>query len=242
MSTPGTTPDVRLGIFEGPVELLLWLVRRNELDVFDVPIGRLTDDFLTFVRSARNLNLESVSDFLVMSGILVRLKMRALLPRPKEEDLATPTISLDQILDEFRRYQEAARGLAVRETERRRFYPRPGGTIPKAQAAEREELSVLTAAFRRLLERAKPDRVVEVAPRKIRFEDILADLRRLLRRKGRVAFEDALKGGTITELVVMFIAVLELVRLNEITIAQEEQFGTIALVARTDPAPEPEAD
>lgn len=236
MNPPGTTPDVRLGIFEGPVELLLWLVRRNELDVFDVPIGRLTDDFLAFVRSARNLNLESVSDFLVMSGILVRLKMRALLPRPKEEDLAAPTISLDQILDEFRRYQEAARSLADRETERRRFYPRPGGTVPKAPAAEREELSVLTAAFRRLLERAKPDRVVEVAPRKIRFEDILSDLRRLIRRKGRVAFEDALKGGTITELVVMFIAVLELVRLNEITIAQEEQFGTIALVARTRPA------
>ena len=242
MNPPGTTPDVRLGIFEGPVELLLWLVRRNELDVFDVPIGRLTDDFLAFVRSARTLNLESVSDFLVMSGILVRLKMRALLPRPKEEDLATPTISLDQILDEFRRYQEAARGLADRETERRRFYPRPGGTIPKAPAADREELSVLTAAFRRLLERAKPERVVEVAPRKIRFEDILADLRRLLRRKGRVAFEDALKGGTITELIVMFIAVLELGRLNEITIAQEEQFGTIALVAQTHPAPGPGSD
>jgi segregation and condensation protein A len=233
-------PDVRLETFEGPVELLLYLVRKNELDVLDVPIGRLTDDFLGFVRSARNLNLESASDFLVMSGILVRLKMRQLLPRPKDEDLETPTVSLEQILDEFRRYQKAARVLSDKEQERRQVFPRPGGVIPKAPVAEQEELSVLTAAFRHLLENIKPERMVEVGPRKIRFEDKLAALRRLLRARGRLRFEEAVTGRTLTELIVLFIAVLELVRLGEITVSQDEQFGTISLVlnreAETSPA------
>lgn len=225
-------PEVQLDLFEGPVELLLYLVRRTDLDIFDVPIGRLTDDFLGFVRKAPELNMESAADFLVMSGILVRLKMRALLPRPKEEDLDTPTVTLEQILDEFRRYQEAARLLSKREDERRQVWPRPGGTLPPAPAAEGEELSALTAAFRRLLARVRTEKVVEVAPARVRFEDKLAELRGLLRRLGRLSFEKAVGGGSITELIVMFVAVLELVRLNEIMVVQLDQFGDIELVAR----------
>ncbi|MFO7638214.1 MAG: segregation/condensation protein A [bacterium] len=225
-------PEVRLELFEGPVELLLYLVRRSELDISEVPIGRLTDDFLGFVRGAPELNMESAADFLVMSGILVRLKMRALLPRPREEELDTPTVSLEQILDEFRRYQQAAQLLSRREDERRQVWPRPGGTLPPAPAAESQELSTLTAAFRRLLTRVRTERLVEVAPVKIRFEDKLAELRGLIRRRGRLAFEAAVGGNSITEIIVMFIAVLELVRTGEITVAQEGQFGTIELVAR----------
>ncbi|HDR00131.1 MAG TPA: hypothetical protein ENN51_07610 [candidate division WOR-3 bacterium] len=226
-------PAVRLDLFEGPVELLLWLVRKNELDVGDVPIGRLTDDFLGFVREAPTLNMESTADFLVMSGILVRLKIRSLLPRPREEDLDTPGVTLEQILDEFRQYQEAARVLSRREDERRQLWPRPGGNLPPAPAAAREELSTLTGAFRRLLARVRTEPLVEVAPIKIRFEDKLAELRRLLHRRGRLSFEGAVTGRTITELIVMFIAVLELVRTGEIEIAQPHQFSDIELVART---------
>lgn len=238
-------PEVRLDLFEGPVELLLYLVRRNELDVGDVPIGRLTDDFLGFVRTAPELNMESAADFLVMSGILVRLKIRALLPRPREEELETPTVTLEQILDEFRRYQQAARLLSQREEERRRVWPRPGGSLPPAPAAESQELSTLTLAFRRLLARVRTEQLTEVAPLKVRFEDKLAELRALLRRRGRVDFESAVTGNSITELIVMFIAVLELVRIGEIRVAQQDQFASIELIAVNpgDPdSPQPGSD
>jgi segregation and condensation protein A len=86
---PTSVSDVRLDLFEGPVELLLYLVRKNELDVADVPVGRLTDDFLGAVRQAQELDMESASDFLIMAAVLLRLKTRALLPRSPEEDLAT---------------------------------------------------------------------------------------------------------------------------------------------------------
>lgn len=234
-----TQPDVNLDLFEGPVELLLYLVRKNELDVLDVPIARLTDDFLGYVRSAQTLQLEGASDFLVMAGILLRLKMRQLLPRPKEEDLETATVTLEQILDEFRRYQQAARVLHEREAERRDLFPRPGGTVPPAPAAESEDLAVLTAAFRRVLENIKPERLHEVAPLKVRFEDKLDDLRRLLRARRRVRFEEAVSGSSLTELIVMFIAVLELARLGELRVTQDAQFATIDLELVDAPAPDP---
>ncbi|MEO0082408.1 MAG: segregation/condensation protein A [candidate division WOR-3 bacterium] len=228
-------PTVRLELFEGPVELLLYLVRKNELDVLDIPVGRLTDDFLGFVRAAVDLNLEAAADFLVMAGVLLRLKMRRLLPPKAEEDLSTPTVTLDQILDEFRRYQQAARVLSEKEQERRLMFPRPL-VVLRDEAATQEEIMVLTLAFRRLLARLKPDRLVEVAPVRIRFEDKLAELRAFLHDRTKADFEEALASNTITELIIMFICVLELVRLGEIRIFQEEQFGRITLELRTETA------
>ncbi len=231
--------EARLELFEGPVELLLYLVRKKELDVFDVPIGQLTDDFLAFVRGTAELNLEAAADFLVMAGVLLRLKMRQLLPRPGDEELDTPTVSLEQILDEFRRFQRAAHVLSEKEEDRRRLFPRVA-TLPQSRLAENEDLSVLTQAFQRVLKRIRSAPIVEVAPRKVRFEDRLDELRRLLRANDRLDFEQLLVNNTLTEAIITFIAILELVRLGELRVHQDEQFGTITLERRSEPpAPQP---
>jgi segregation and condensation protein A len=238
-STPeGRTHAVRLDLFEGPVELLLYLVRKDELDVQDVPVARLTDDFLGSVRQARTLNMESTSDFLIMAAVLLRLKVRSLLPRSPDEPLDTPGVSLEQILDEFRRYQQIAQLLSAKETERRLVYPRSGET-PRARLAESEDVAALTNALKRVLAKLGPDRVAQIAPPKVRLEDKLADLRRLLRERRSVDFEEAVTGSTIAEIIVMFIAVLELVRLGELRVRQESEFGTIRLESRDQAAPEP---
>lgn len=229
--SPILQTDVRLDLFEGPVELLLYLVRKNELDVIDVPVGRLTDDFLGSVRQARELDMESASDFLIMAAILLRMKTRALLPRSPEEDLTTPTISLEQILDEFRRYQQVARLLSDKESERRLLYPRVGES-PRSKLAESEDVIALTAAFKRVLSRLTPDRVAQIAPPKVRLEDKIADLRRIIRERKSVDFEEVVTGTTVSEVIVLFIAVLELVRLGELRVRQEAEFGTIRLELR----------
>ena len=228
-------PDVRLDLFEGPVELLLYLVRKNELDVVDVPVGRLTDDFLASVRQAHQLDMESASDFLIMAAVLLRLKTRALLPRSPEEDLTTPTVSLEQILDEFRRYQQVARLLSDKESERRLLYPRAGES-PRSRLAESEDVVALTAAFQRVLAKLTPDRVAQIAPPKVRLEDKIAQLRRIIRERKSVDFEEVVTGNTIAEVIVLFIAVLELVRLGELRVRQQAEFGTIRLELRE---PEP---
>jgi segregation and condensation protein A len=216
--------------------LLLYLVRKSELDVLDVPVGRLTDDFLASVRQAHELDMESSSDFLIMAAVLLRLKARALLPRSPDEDLTTPTVSLEQILDEFRRYQQVARLLSDKESERRLLYPRAGESL-RARLAESEDVVALTAALKRVLAKLAPDRVAQIAPPKVRLEDKLADLRRIIRERKSVDFEEVVTGTTVSEVIVLFIAVLELVRLGELRVRQETEFGTIRLELRE---PEPE--
>ncbi len=234
-----TVPAVRLELFEGPVELLLYLVRTNELDVTDVPIAQLTDDFLVWVRTASVLNMEAAADFLVMAAVLLRLKVRQLLPRVPTEDLDTPALSLEQILDEFRRFQQAARVLSEREAVRRQMFPRLGET-PRARLADSEDLMLLTSALQRVLSRLEPEPVVRLAPRRLRLEDRIADLRELVRTRGAVGFDEAVSGRTVAEVIVMFIAVLELVRLGEVRVRQDTEFGTIRLeLKQPDPKPAP---
>jgi segregation and condensation protein A len=224
-------PDVRLDLFDGPVELLLYLVRKNELDVADVPVGRLTDDFLAVVRQAQKLDLESTSDFLIMAAVLLRLKTRALLPRGPEEDLTTPTVSLEQIMDEFRRYQQVAQMLSNKESERRLLYPRAGES-PRVKQAESEDVVALAAALKRVLARLGPERVAQLAPPKVRLEDKLAELRRLIHERHSVDFEEVVTGTTVAEVIIVFIAVLELVRLGELHVRQQAEFGSIRLELR----------
>ena len=235
---PSSVSDVRLDLFEGPVELLLYLVRKNELDVADVPVGRLTDDFLGAVRQAHELDMESASDFLIMAAVLLRLKTRALLPRSPEEDLTTPTVSLDQIMDEFRRYQQVARLLSDKESERRLLYPRTGES-PRVKQAESEDVVALAAALKRVLAKLTPERVAQIAPPKVRLEDKIADLRRIIRERKSVDFEEVVTGTTVAEVIVVFIAVLELVKLGELRVRQQTEFATIRLELRE---PGPAAD
>ncbi|MEO0067827.1 MAG: segregation/condensation protein A [candidate division WOR-3 bacterium] len=223
--------SIRLDLFEGPVELLLYLVRKNELDVLDVPIARLTDDYLAYLRQGEPLNLDGALDFMVMAAVLMRLKVRALLPHQEDEDLSTPQISLEQILDSYRQFQEAARLLGKKEADQRLRFPRKG-IQPPAQLAEGEDLALLTQAFSRILARLKTEPVVTITPQAVKIEDKIERLRFLLKEKGVVDFEVAVSGATLTELIVTFLALLELVRLGEVKVEQSEEFGPIRLIRR----------
>ncbi len=222
---------VRLEVFEGPVELLLYLVRKNELDVLDIPIGRLTDDYLAYLRASTDLQLDAAADFLMMAAVLVRLKVRALLPKPTDEDLATPQVSLEQILDAYRQFQSAAQILGQREKEQWQRFPRTGEE-PRALTTESEDLMALTRAFSRLLARLKPQPQLSVLPPRIKIEDKITGLRQLLQEKIEIDFDEAVTGATLSELVITFLALLELVRLSEVRVEQREPFGPIRLCWR----------
>lgn len=222
-------------MFEGPIELLLYLIRKQEIDIFDIPIAQLTDDYLSFIRSARMIDLDFISDFLVMAAVLLRIKVRALLPRLKEEDLTTPQVSLDQILKTYHQFQEAARLLGKKERESLCRFPRRGES-PRTQWAEGEEVLLLTRAFTRILTRLTPPRV-QLTPREVKLEDKIIQLRNLIAREETIDFEEVvMKEGTVTiaELIVLFFALLELVRLGEIRVEQGGEFGPIRLSRKLD--------
>ncbi|MGQ9678118.1 MAG: segregation and condensation protein A [bacterium] len=219
---------VRLEPFEGPLELLLYLVRKHELDVFDIPIAQLTDDYLTFLRTTDILNLDAASDFLIMAAVLLRIKIRALLPRPPEEDLSTPQVTLEQILESYRSFQQAARILAKKEDQQRQRFPRQGES-PPPQLTESEDITLLARAFSRLLARLKPPTKVSIPNPQVKVADKLIVLRTLLREKECLTFEEAVTGATLLDLIVTFLALLELVRLGEISVKQEFAFAPILI-------------
>ena len=97
---------VQLDTFEGPIELLLYLVREQELNIEEIPIARVTDQYLSYIQSPPRLSIENATEFLLMAVVLIRLKMRSLLPRPQTEDLETGAlVSMDEIVAEFQRYR-----------------------------------------------------------------------------------------------------------------------------------------
>lgn len=230
---------VQLDAFEGPIELLLYLVREQELNIEEIPIARVTDQYLSYIQSLPRLNIENAAEFLLMAVVLIRLKMRSLLPRPQAEDLETGTqVSMDEIVAEFQRYREAANLLAQKEEERRRLFPR-AGAAPR-DFAESGDVMLLTETLRTILSRAEAadDWVVERV--QLRIENALQALRGQLIEHRTLDFVKYLAGlPKLTEVIITFLAALELARLGEIRISQDWETDAIILFYRVSPVPQP---
>uniref|UniRef100_A0A7C6A9G9 Segregation and condensation protein A n=1 Tax=candidate division WOR-3 bacterium TaxID=2052148 RepID=A0A7C6A9G9_UNCW3 len=223
--------QVQLAIFEGPVELLLYLVRKNELDVLDIPIGQLTDDYLTYLRQLVKINIEHASDFILMASILLRLKMRSLLPSAEAEPQEEAPISLEQIIEEFKKYEKAAKFLSSLEEKRQNLFPRPGEQVYDYEGSG--DIFLLTQIFNEVLAKIAPKESLKIEPRKIRIEEKIEFLRSILVAKKAIDFLEVVKDCVeIGEVIALFFATLELIRLGEIMVKQDYEFGTIRLIIK----------
>jgi segregation and condensation protein A len=236
--------DIKLApLFQGPIELLLYLVREQELPIAEIPIARITDQYLHWLEAQSSLNLENASEFLLMAVVLIRLKMRSLLPRPKDENLDTGSlVSMDELVAEFKRYREAAEVLSGYETERRNVFPRAGAS--RVELDTSADVMILTNAFREIISKLAPkdDWVVERV--QLRIEETLTELRRLVAGQRMVNLLDYLATRpTLAQVIIAFLAALEMARLGEIRVSQDELTGAILLFRRVvpaePPAPEP---
>jgi segregation and condensation protein A len=227
--------QVKTEIFSGPIELLLYLVRKNEVDIFDIPLARITDDYLNYIQSAlggQNLNIEISSDFLLMAVVLIRLKVWRLLPSTQDAEQVPETVSLEDIINEFKKYTEVAGFLSDLETKRLQFFPRRGQIVEELPEAA-GDIYVLISAFQKILEKNIPRASLEIPVLEMKLEDKLAELREIFVRKVKIGFHEiAEQARNITEIVIMFIALLELIRLGEIRVRQDAEFGDIVLEKR----------
>lgn len=249
----GRDLTVRLQNFEGPLDLLLYLIRREEVSIYDIPIARITEQYLAYLEDLPALELDRAADFLVMAATLLHIKARMLLPRPPradpgaEEEAAAeaedPRAALVRQLEAYQRYKELAAELARLEAEAAHSYPRgwhpPAGRGPAPLAGV--GLADLVAAFRRLLERREAWR--EVPREAVRLGDRLRAIRdALAARPEGVRFEELFPdGASRLEVVVTFLALLELIRQRHVTARQERPFGSILIVPAPPPAPAPAA-
>lgn len=225
-----TDYQVKTEIFSGPIELLLYLTRKNEVDIFDVPLAKITDDYLNYIHKVQVLNIELSSDFILMAVVLIRLKMWRLLPSTKEgEELPEQPVSLEEIINEFKKYAGVAGFLSELELRQSQLFPRRSRFIEELPDAK-GNIYVLVSAFQKILVKNIPRASLEIAIPEIKVEDKLVELRKFFTEKLKVKFNEIVEQAqTAIEIIIMFIALLELVRLGEIRVKQEYEFGEIIL-------------
>jgi segregation and condensation protein A len=232
------TTQVHLDIFEGPLDLLLHLIKKNEVSITDIPIATITEQYLATLELMETLNLDVAGEFLVMASTLVHIKSRMLLPsgadEPDEDEGADPREELVRRLLEYQRYKDAAAELEQREMLTRDVFTRSAATDDEVGPRGFREISVfeLLGALKRVIDRLPKDSVHEVTLEKITVREKMTRLLDGLRRQGRLLFEalfDEVKSRM--EVVVTFLAMLELVKVRAIRIYQEELAGPILIEA-----------
>ncbi len=237
---------VKIDAFEGPLDLLLHLINRLEIDIYDIPVSEITEQYMLYIHTMQELHLDIASEYLVMAATLLSIKSRMLLPK-QEEDLfddefgeepeEDPRDELMKRLIEYRRFKEAAEDLRTLEEDRSHVYTKAPSDLSEfvsESSAQIDSLNVtiydVLGAFQKMLRRKKIQKPVQTKiarqeiPIEKRMEEILADLKS---RPGRRKFQDLFPSDSKEHLVVTFLAILELMKTHSIVIEQENNFSDI---------------
>ena len=243
-------PDypVKVGNFEGPLDLLIHLIKKNQVDIYDIPILTITQQYLEYLEVMQELNLDVAGEFLVMAATLIQIKSRTLVPRLEVEDSSDedvdPRDELVRRLVDHQRFKAAAELLHERETVRSAQWTRPDGRVGDIaeQPFERElevDLFSLLQAFQAVLSRTRdrpslrlPEEVVSI---ETRIEQLLARLEAVEACGFDELFTDA---SSRQELITTFLAVLEMIRLRLIRVFQQGACGPIRVYVRSDSSTE----
>jgi len=230
--------NVQLGIFEGPLDLLLHLIKKNEVSITDIPIATITEQYLATLELMQNLDLDVAGEFLVMAATLIHIKSRMLLPvedgETEEDEGVDPRQDLVRRLLEYQRFKDAATELEQREVLTRDVFVRSTSSTEEAPALGFREVSLfeLLTALRRVIERLPKDDAHEVILEKITVREKMTLILDILRARGNVLFEALFSEvKSRMEIVVTFLAMLELVKMRAIRIFQEELNGPIHIEA-----------
>ncbi len=227
---------VRLDMFEGPLDLLLHLIRKNEINVFDIPIALITEQYLQYLKMMKELNLDIAGDYLLMASTLLQIKSKMLLPvssEEEEEGEEDPRAELVRRLLEYQRYKEAATELERRPMKDRDFFVRSVPEDATEPLEERFEVNLfeLLEAFRQVLARVKSESVHEVQLEPITVEEKIEQILSLLQKEKRsIAFHHLFpENVTRPVVVVTFLAILELVKTKLVRVFQMAPFDTIRI-------------
>lgn len=249
-----SSPDayqVKLDTFEGPLDLLLHLIRTNEVNIYDIPIAMITEQYLGYIELMQELNLDVAGEFLVMASTLIHIKSRMLLPRPEpaQEDAGPeedPREALVRRLLEHQKFKAAAELLHERETLRSAQFMRPDSRVAAAAGDDYEpELEVdlfsLLAAFRGVLERASRRPPMVIPPEQMSIEERMRQILGRLSETEALGFDDLFADGDGSRpfMIVTFLALLEMIRLKLIRVFQSGGLGPIRVYKRARPADAP---
>ncbi len=234
--------QVTIDQFEGPLDLLLHLIKESKMDIFTVKIELVIEQYLRYIETMKELNLEIASSFLVMASELIEMKSHKLLPRQNEEveeEEENPEEKLRQRLVEYQQYQEITKTLKEKEELRQEIYTKSPESLRQYATEENVIQSDVTLddlldAFQKFLKRKEEQKPLhtKVTTKEISVEERRQGIRRILKEKGKVSFFDLFEETTRTYVVVTFLAILEMARKNELYLSQEKEFGDIVCEVR----------
>ena len=236
----GTDYKVKLEVFEGPLDLLLYLIKQDEIDIYDISIERITRQYLEYLQAFKELNIEIAGEFIVMAANLIYLKSRSLLPvdqQPPEEDAQEddPRWDLIRQLIEYKKFKEAAAELHQRELERERIFAREGGPLPLQDSLRLGEVGIfqLINAFQTVIKRVEArEDVQEIFGERFSVSEKIDAILQRVAVGAPIRFSD-LFGAVVSrlEVVVTFLALLELIRLRQVRAVQKDIFAEIEIAA-----------
>lgn len=228
--------------FEGPLDLLVYLVQKNEVDVYDIPIAEIAAQFLAYVEAMEPARLETAGEFLLMAATLMRIKAQMLLPRPDldDDEIEDPRRELVLRIIEYQQFKEIAEHLRDHEESASRIFTKglldwtPDETVGPAdpEPERRATLSDLLGAFAEVMRQAARERVHRLEPITVSIDEKARFIRDRLARHGRTTFEELFVAGEPRgHWIVTFVALLEMAREGELRLRQGERFGEIHVYA-----------
>ena len=230
---------VQLEVFEGPLDLLLYLIKKDELDIYDIPIERITNQYMQYMDMMRMLDLNIAGEFLVMAATLMMIKSRMLLPveeRPELEEEEDPRWDLVRQLVEYKKFKDAAEFLQTMEYRQENVFTRAGEGVALGATDDVAlgDVSIfdLISAFNEALKKVKKEDLTEIFADRYTVGEKVDLLINLIRTKQRVNLNSLFGGMTHRyEMVCTFLALLELIRLKQVRARQGAHFGEIEVVA-----------
>jgi segregation and condensation protein A len=221
-------------IFEGPMDLLVYLIRKNEVNIYDIPISMITDRYLDYIEWMKSMNVDIAGDFLVMAATLIQIKSRMLLPVHDDSDEEDPRQEITRPLLEYLQMKAAALQLNERDMlGEHTFIRSPSkisdpGTLPDHEI--RVDIFDLIKAFQRIIENLSSDISLDVVADKLSIKDRMIELSHLLKEKGFLIFQELIGNAAgKADIIVTFLAILEMVKRNAAHVIQRDDTDTITL-------------
>ncbi|MDY6823113.1 MAG: segregation/condensation protein A [Thermodesulfobacteriota bacterium] len=230
--------QIRTEIFEGPMDLLVHLIKKNAVSIYDIPIAAITKQFLDYIEWMKMLNIDFAGDFLYMAAILTSIKSRTLLPaHGKQDDEDDPRLEITQALEEYLKIKSAADDLSAREILNEDTFTRAAEKKPDPAENDDEMISVglfeLIDAFQNILDRIPASSSLRFSADEISVKDKISEIVDILENRRSITFYElfAREAGK-SEIVATFLAILEMVKLNLVELKQHTQSGMIRLFYR----------
>jgi segregation and condensation protein A len=227
---------VKLEIFEGPLDLLLYLIKKEEIDIYDIPVARITEQYLEYIKVMQELDINIAGEFLLMAAQLIHIKSKMLLPEdpnedPDSDELEDPRKELVHRLLEHQRYRAAAEELWVKAGVEQAVFTR----APLDTDKENPEISAtvvdLIEVFKKVMERARQQMELEIEREQLTMVQMIEDLKKLLAERGEFSVNELLYAAkSRQELITIFLTILELAKEYVIRLIQERTLGEIRAV------------